>query len=183
MTPRIRSTDPAIRSASVQGGPLSAGHRVSPTTIVNRCAWSPINVTRPCVCLLHIGLRYRYRIIRRLESIPVEKKKSPDLSFSLSLPRERILLVRAHWRGISFPPSFYISIFAHLLLSLIFFLEDYKIINHRFTILKRNLLVESRLGGSPSFCHVDVEWKGRGGERRERDENRKKRGTSAKNNR
>lgn len=52
-------------------------------SIVNRCAWSAINVTRPCVCLLDIGLRYRYRIIRRLESIPVEKKLAQLLSASL----------------------------------------------------------------------------------------------------
>lgn len=115
MTQRIRSTDPAIRSASVQGEPLSAGHRVSPTTIVNRRAWSPINVTRPCVCLLHIGLRYRYRIIRRLESIPVEKKTLEKERWKTRRRRRRrILLLHAHWRGISFPSNRLFLLSLHL---------------------------------------------------------------------
>lgn len=65
-------------------------------SIVNRCAWSAINVTRPCVYLLDIGLRYRYRIIRRLESIPVEKKLT------------RLLSILRWWieRETEDPPSF-----------------------------------------------------------------------------
>lgn len=54
---------------------LSTRHRVDRNNVSSTGAWSPINATRPCVCLLDIGLRYRYRIIRRLESIPVEKTR------------------------------------------------------------------------------------------------------------
>ncbi|XP_076168249.1 uncharacterized protein LOC143147150 [Ptiloglossa arizonensis] len=106
MTPRIRSSDRDQSQHPRQGEPLSSGDRACASmwtrddSVVNRCAWSAINATRPCVYLLRIGLRYRYRIIRRLKSIPVEKN-SHDVSASL---RQRVDAVRGG-RGFPFTHS------------------------------------------------------------------------------